>query len=71
MYIGDGYRHEIIMDGKYWDRILKIIKNAELDEEGIKAITRGLMRVGLREEHEENFLKAIKKGKIKPTDEFI
>ena len=24
--IGDGYRHEIIINGKYWNRILKIIK---------------------------------------------
>ena len=69
--VGDGYRHYIKMEAEYWDRILEIIKNNELDRGGIRAIIRGLMRVGLREEYEENFLNAIKEGKIKSTKEFI
>lgn len=69
--VGDGYRHEVRMEGKYWDRILRIIKNDELDDSGIKALIRGLMRAGLSEEYEENFLKAIKEGKIKSSEEFV
>ena len=65
MEIGDGFRHEIFIEGGYWNRILKIIKNNELDESGISAIVRGLMSKGLREEHVEDFLLAIKAGKIK------
>ena len=69
--IGDGYRHEIRLKGKYWDRILKIVRNNELDDSGIKALIRGLMNTGVPKDYEDNFLMAIKKGKTRPTEEFV
>lgn len=63
--IGDGYRHNLHIDSKYWNRILKIIKKGELDKSGIKAITRGLMEHCLPEEYEKNLISAIKTGIIK------
>ncbi len=63
--IGDGYRHEIWLEAEHWNRILKIIKNDELDNAGINAIVRGLMRPGLYEDYANNLIKAIKKGEIK------
>ena len=63
--VGDGYRHNIILEGKYWNKILRIIRDNELDEEGIKAIIRGLMSRGLSEEYEEKFITAIWSGIIK------
>ena len=44
--------------------IIKVIRNNELDESGINAII-GLLRAGLREEFKDNFISAIKNGKIK------
>ena len=63
--IGDGYRHEIFVDGNYWNRILKIIKNNELNESGISALVRGLMRAGLREEYADKFISAVVRERIK------
>lgn len=63
--VGDGLRHTLFIYGKHWNRILKIIKNGELDKSGVKAITRGLMERGLPEEYEENLISAIKAGIIK------
>ncbi len=63
--IGDGYRHELHLSAEHWHRILRIIKNDELDKSGIKAITRGLMACCLPEEYEGNLISAIKTGKIK------
>ena len=63
--IGDGYRHNSHINANHWNRILKIIKNDELDKSGIWAITRGLMEPYLPEEYEKNLISAIKTGKIK------
>ena len=63
--IGDGYRHELFLEAEHWNRILKIIKDDELDQSGIKAITRGLMGNCLPEEYEENFISAVKSRVIK------
>ena len=63
--IGDGFRHEIYIDGKHWNRILKIIKNDELDNEGIKAIIRGLINRAIPEEYEEFFINSVKNSVIK------
>ena len=63
--IGDGYRHELFLDTKHWNRILRIIINDELDKSGIQAITRGLMAHCLPKEFEKNLISAIKAGKIK------
>lgn len=63
--VGDGYRHEIFVDARYWNRILKIIKNKELDESGISALVRGLMRTGIREEYADSFISAVAGERIK------
>ena len=63
--IGDGYRHEITINGKYWNRILKIIKDEELNKGGIEAIIRGLMCIALPLEYEKNFISGIKSEVIK------
>lgn len=63
--IGDGLRHTLFIHGRHWNRILKIIKNDELDKSGIKAITRGLMEHCLPEEYEKNLIAAIKAGIVK------
>ena len=65
--IGDGFRHEIYIKGKYWNRILKIIKDDELDKNGIKSIIGGLMSRAIPEEYEGFFISSIKKGIIKPA----
>ena len=63
--IGDGYRHELHLSAKHWNRIIKIIKNDELDKSGIKAIIQGLMGHCLPKEYEKNLISAIKAGIIK------
>lgn len=63
--IGDGYRHNLHIKARHWNRILRIIKDDELDKSGIKAITRGLMEHCLPEEYEKNLISAIKAGTIK------
>ena len=63
--IGDGYRHTLYLSAKHWNRILKIIKDDELDKSGIKAITRGLMKRGLPEKYENNLISATKTGIVK------
>lgn len=63
--IGDGYRHNLSLKAKHWNRILKIIKNDELDKSGVKAITCGLMEHCLPEEYEKNLISAIKARIIK------
>lgn len=62
--IGDGYRHELFLEVRYWNRILQIIRDDELNQEGIEAITKGLMRNCLSE-YEDNLISAIKSGIIK------
>ena len=61
--IGYGYRHEIFIDGKYWNIILKMIK--ELDTKQVEALIKGLMRAALDDELAEKFVTAVKNGKIK------
>ncbi len=63
--VGDGYRHNIVIEAKHWNRLLKLIRNDELDGEGISAITKGLMSRGLPEEYEQTFISAIKSGVLK------
>lgn len=62
--LGDGYRHEMFIEGDHWNRILRIIKNKELDEKGIEAII-GLMSEGLRKEYTETFISAVRSEIIK------
>lgn len=62
--VGDGYRHEIFISAEYWNRILTIIINDEVDVTAIEAIVKGLMRVGLPEEYTSRFIAAVKEGKI-------
>ena len=62
--VGD-YRHYIILEVKYWNRLLGIIRNNELDADGMKAITKGLIERGLPEEYEDKFISAVKRGVIK------
>lgn len=62
--VGDSYRHNIMIEAKHWNRLLMIIRNDELDREGIDAIT-SLMGHGLPEEYRETFIAAIKSGALK------
>ncbi len=62
--IGDGYRHGMFIEAKYWDKILEIIKEGD-DEEIIRVITKGLMHRALSEEYEPTFISAIRNGLIK------
>lgn len=62
--IGDSYRHNIFIEPKHWNRLLKIIRNDELDREGVDAIT-SLMEAGLPEEYKETFIAAVKSGALK------
>ena len=63
--IGNGYRYILQLEARYWNRILRIIRDGELDLEGIRAITRGLMRECLPEEYENTLIEAIKFEHIK------
>lgn len=62
--IGDSYRHNIMIEAKHWNRLLRIIRNDELDSECIDAIA-SLMGHGLPEEYKETFIAAIKSGALK------
>ena len=62
--VGDSYRHNIMIEAKHWNRLLRIIRNDELDREGIDAVA-SLMGCGLPEEHKETFIAAIKSGALK------
>ena len=62
--IGDSYRHNVMIEPKHWNRLLKIIRNDELDSEGIAAIL-SLMRDGLREEYKDTFIAEVKSGVLK------
>lgn len=67
--IGDGYRHELVLDTVHWNRILRIIRDNELDKEGIDAITKGLMRLCLYPNYVDVLVTAIKEGKIREFKE--
>ena len=69
VHIGDVYRHEIILESKYWNRILRIIRDKEIDENGVNAIVLGLFRPGLYPEYASNFITAIREEKIKEIKE--
>lgn len=62
--VGDSYRYNIFIKPKYWNRLLKIICNDELDREGVDAIA-SLMESGLPEEYKKTFIAAIKSGIFK------
>ncbi|MBI4095612.1 MAG: hypothetical protein HY438_01990 [DPANN group archaeon] len=62
--IGDGYRHECMIAGGYWNRLLKIIREEEVDASGLEAIL-SLLSDGLPKEYEKTFVTAVKAGKIK------
>ena len=36
--IGDAYRHYLILEPRHWNRVLRIIKNDELDKSGVEAL---------------------------------
>ena len=59
--VGDSYRHNIMIEPKHWNRLLRIIRNDELDSEGIYAIA-SLMEAGLREEYKKTFIAAVKRA---------
>ncbi len=65
--VGDIYRHNIMINARHWNRLLKIIRSDELDSDGIAALL-SLMRAGLREECEKTLIKAIKSGAIKEIE---
>ena len=62
--VGDSYRHNITIEAKHWNRLLRIIRNNELDREGIDAII-SLIESGLPEEYKETFIAAVKSGVLK------
>lgn len=66
--VGDGYRHNIRIGARYWNKILSIIRK-ENDEEEIEVITKGLMCNGLPEEYESTFISAVREGLIKEIEE--
>lgn len=59
------YRYDSLLLPEHWNRILRIIKDEELDQSGIEAIIRGLMGCYIPTEYEDNFISAIKAGIIK------
>ncbi len=62
--VGDGYRHEVTVEGSHWNRLLKIIREDELNASGLEAVL-SLMSYGLPEEYEQTFVNAVRAGKIK------
>lgn len=62
--VGDGYRHEITVEGRQWNRLLKLIREDELDASGLEAVL-SLMSDGLPAEYKNTFVDAVKTGKIK------
>lgn len=63
--IGDGYRHNVHLTAEHWNRILRIIRDKEIDEEGVEAIMKGALAAGLRDEYADVLIEAIRRGEIK------
>ncbi len=66
--VGDGLRHQVGIQAKHWNRLLKIIRDEELDNSGIEMLTRGFLARGLPEEYESTFISAVKEGVIKEIE---
>jgi len=68
--IGDGYRHELHLEPRHWNRLVRLIREDELDASGIEAITHGLMKDCLYDgKYAASLIKGIKEGKIKEIGE--
>lgn len=62
--VGDGYRHEMFIQATHWNRLLRIIRDDEVDRSGIDAIVGGLMGGCLPEKYSSRFIRAVKDGTI-------
>ena len=62
--IGDGYRHEIFLEAKYWNKIMEFIKRNKEDNL-TEAIVKGLMSRAISDDLYKNLVNAIKEGKIR------
>jgi len=65
--IGDGLRHTIWLQDYHWDRLLRIIKNDELDKSGLDMLINGWLDSGFPDEDSKRvFVSAVRSGRIKP-----
>jgi len=70
--IGDGLRHTCSLGADHWDRLLKIIRDDELDESGFDLLLDGFMGYCWpddRDRAKRNFVDGIKSGKIRPLSD--
>lgn len=63
--IGDSFRHYSTMKEEHWNRLVKIIRDDELDKSGMEIFTRGFLERDLPEHYEGTFISAIKEGILK------
>jgi len=65
--VGDGHRHSMGFSKKYWNRLLRIITDDELDQSGMELIIDHFMGSCLYDSTcRKNFISGIKSGQIKP-----
>lgn len=65
--IGDGFRHNLIIESEYWNSIIGIIRGNKLNGRELDAIVKGLIRDNVGA-YGDNLVSAIKKGKIAEFD---
>lgn len=63
--IGDGYRHELFLEVKHWNRLIKLIRKKELDKSGVALIIEGFLGSCLPKEYRKRFISAIQSGVLK------
>ena len=70
--IGDGLRHTIWFQDYHWDRLLKIIREDELDQSGQDLILDAWLGVGFPDEDSKRtFVSAVKSRAIKPVKDYL
>lgn len=70
--IGDGLRHDTEIEYGHWDRLLKIIKEDELDSSGLDLILEGWLGGSFPDEvSKKTFVDAVKFGVIKPVSAYL
>ena len=70
--IGDGFRHNVHIQDYHWDRLLRIIKENQLDKSGIALILDGWLGDSFPDEgSKKKFVSAVKAGIIKTVAECL
>ena len=70
--VGDGPHHTLWVQAEHWDRLLKIIKDEELDKSSRDMIIDGWLDLGFPNKRcKKTFVSTVKSGTIKPIREYL